>query len=40
MSTNLPYVEGISEKLRRVLKSHKNDPISTLKALFVNSFAN
>ena len=23
MSINLPYVEGISEKLRRILKSHK-----------------
>ena len=23
MSINLPYVEGISEKLRRILRSHK-----------------
>ena len=23
MSTNLPYVEGTSEKLRRILRSHK-----------------
>ena len=37
MSINLPYVEGISEKLRRTLKSHKSRSIfyteSTLRKL-------
>ena len=33
MSTNLPYVEGTSEKLRRILRSYKKGRFSTLKRL-------
>ena len=39
MSINLPYVEGISEKLWCTLRSHK-DQLSTLKTLCVSSFVN
>ena len=37
MSLNLPYVEGTSKKLRRILRSHK---LFTLKTFCVNSFVN
>ena len=40
MSINLPYVEGTSEKLRRILRSHKKDRLSTLKRRCVNLFVN
>ena len=40
MNVNLPYVEVTSEKLRHILKSHKKDPFSTLKSLYVKSFVN
>ena len=41
MSVNLPYVEGTSEKLRRILKTHKTRStlytVNTLRNSFVNS---
>ena len=40
MSINLPYVEGTSEKLRRILRSHKKNQHSILKTRCVNSFVN
>ena len=40
ISINLPYIEGTSEKLWRILRCHKKDPLSTLKAFCVNSFVN
>ena len=38
MITNLPYVEGISEKLRRTLRYHQKNPLSTLSSLCVHPF--
>ena len=40
MSINLPYIEGTSEKLRRILRSQKVTSTSTPKTLCVNSFVN
>ena len=40
MSINLPNDEGTSEKLQRILRSHKKDQLFTLKTLCVNSFVN
>ena len=40
MITNLPYVEGISEKLRRTLRYHQKNPLSTLSSLCVHPFVN
>ena len=40
MSKNVTYVEGNSKKLRRILRSHKIDQLSTLKILSIDSCAN
>ena len=40
MSINLPYVKGTTEKLQHVLRSYKINPLSTPKAICINSFVN
>ena len=40
MNINLSNIEGTSEKLQRILRSHKKVPLFTLKALYINHFVN
>ena len=40
MNINFSNIEGTSEKLLRILRSHKKVPLFTLKALYINHFVN
>ena len=40
MSINLPYIEGTSEKLQRILRSHKIRSTFCTEMTCVNSFVN